>query len=398
MNNENNLPKGSVRLKGKKYEASFYNPFMKKHEYIRESSKELAYMTLKQLIYYTFKEDTKMVEKIKNENIERNKKKTVTNRESIAYKKFEDVFMFWLNEINTASKNTKEDYEGILNNHLSKLKNKTFNKVTDFDIQEIYNNIKKEKGDTFLYRIHKCVASFYNAMYKKKIITTNYMDFLDVPYKPKVKHITFKEDEYKHIIDLLKNNTDPKTFYLYGLAILCSGCGLRAGEALGLTLDYTFLDEDYIKVEQQITFEKGKGYYLSNELKTEKSHRNVVLIPSVKSELIYYLAVRKKYLEKIKMINKEYQDNKFIIINELGNFVPTNTAERHWREFKKNNNINKNFRIHDLRRYFAKKLLKNKIPELIAKKALGHDNIEMTEYYQDDDDLEISKQFLTAIE
>lgn len=52
---------------------------------------------------------------------------------------------------------------------------------------------------------------------------------------------------------------------------------------------------------------------------------------------------------------------------------------------KKSNDINEKIRIHDLRRYFATFVMKSNIPNTVAKDILGHADINMTEYYQDDD-------------
>ena len=151
-----------------------------------------------------------------------------------------------------------------------------------------------------------------------------------------------------------------------------------------------------IKISKQVTFEKGKGYILTERLKTENSYRTIPIIEFVQKELSNYLAYINNYKQKCKLINSDFLNNNLIFINNKGNLLPTNSVDRKWREFKKKNNINEKIRIHDLRRYFATYMMKNNIPNTVAKDILGHADINMTEYYQNDD-IDIQKDFISNL-
>lgn len=77
--------------------------------------------------------------------------------------------------------------------------------------------------------------------------------------------------------------------------------------------------------------------------------------------------------------------------------MPSNTIDRRWRKFRKNNNISNLVRIHDLRRYYATFLIKNNIPDKIVKSLLGHSDINMTAYYQNDD-IKIAQTLMSKID
>ncbi|MBR1883909.1 MAG: tyrosine-type recombinase/integrase [Clostridia bacterium] len=112
--------------------------------------------------------------------------------------------------------------------------------------------------------------------------------------------------------------------------------------------------------------------------------------------MTYYLTYIVKYKKNCKIVDENFEINDLIFINKKGKLIPTNTVDRKWREFKEENNINSKIRIHDLRRYFATFMIRNNVHNTVAKYILGHANINMIEYYQNDD-ISIQKEFISNL-
>ena len=90
--------------------------------------------------------------------------------------------------------------------------------------------------------------------------------------------------------------------------------------------------------------------------------------------------------KKSRMFDSNFNENNLIFFTDKGTILPSNSVDRYWRKFRKENDINENLRIHDLRRYFATFLMRNNVPDKISKKLLGHSQVNMTEYYQNTND------------
>ena len=361
--------KGSIiKRKDGSYMGKAYNKYTKKYMYVYETNKRLCEKKLKELINKI---------NLEKENLENELK----NKDELN-KSINESFDFYLDNKLNCSEDTKNDYRSIKKVHLQPILKLKVKDLNDNTIQKFYNDILKEKGKKCLLRVNKCFGAYVRWLYMKHIITSNYMDFIELPKREKVKHISCSEEYYIDVINLLKNTN----YQLYMIALIAGGCGLRLGEILGLSFDLINLNESYLKVDQQVTFEKGKGYYLSKELKTEESRRKVPLLDNVKEELTKFLAYQLYTTKKNREFNSEFNKYNLIFFTDKGNLLPSNSVDRYWRKSRKENGINEKLRIHDLRRYFATFLMRNSVPDKISKKLLGHTQINMTEYYQNDDD------------
>lgn len=131
------------------------------------------------------------------------------------------------------------------------------------------------------------------------------------------------------VLSLLKE----KDYQLYMITVITGCAGLRLGEALGLESTCISLKNKTIKIAKQVTFEKGKGYILSNRLKAENSYRTIPIIDFVAKELTEYLVYIKSYKKKCILVNTNFQNNTdLIFINNNGNLLPTNSVDRKWRQ------------------------------------------------------------------
>jgi len=382
------MAKSKLNKKGNKYYAFVWNKYTKKNMVVTDEDENLCLLKKEQLKYDLKTNPTKYS----------NSELTGIAKTKLS-QNFSDAFDLWLENKNDCIEDTKEDYRSIKKNHLTPLLEMKIKDINDDIIQELYTNLLKNKTKSTLLRVHSCLRAFIKYLYKKKIINVNYMDFVTVPKKDKIKHSHCSVNDYKKILDLAKKeNTELP--YLYMLIIITGCVGLRIGEALGIDITNIDLDKGYININQQVNFRKGQGYVILKTLKNSSSERKAPIanLEFVSKELKKYMLKRKRYINKCRKINPNFAKDfeNLLFINEKGGIIPTNTVDRYWREFKKKNGINPDIRIHDLRRFFANLLLKNNIPDKIGSDALGHSNLEMTKYYQDND-ITVSCDYISNI-
>lgn len=360
--------KGTITKNGNRFKGKVYNKYLKKYMYVYSSDKKECRKKLNDLI--------KKIE-YDHENLE----KDIVNKDELNMT-LSSSFDFYLDNKLNCSVDTKNDYRSIKNVHLQPIMNLKVKDLNDKVIQKFYNDILSTKGKKRLMRVNKCFGAYVRYLYKKHIINLNYMDFIELPKREKVKHIYCSEEYYLQIIGILKETN----YQLYMLALIAGGCGLRLGEILGLSFNSIDFKNGFLKVEQQVTFEKGKGYHLTSELKTEESRRKVPLLNTIKEELAKFVIYQMNITKKSRMFDSNFNENNLIFFTDKGTILPSNSVDRYWRKFRKENDINENLRIHDLRRYFATFLMRNNVPDKISKKLLGHSQVNMTEYYQNTND------------
>jgi len=372
--------KGHIKKHKDRYCGVVYNNYQKKYNYVYDKDPKICESKLKELIKKI--ESTPYTLLLQSNNSD--KLNNTIGKE----------FDIWLDSKVNCSEDTKDDYRSIKKCHLTPIINLKIKDLNDDVIQKFYNDIIAKNGKKAIVRINRCFGCFVRYLYKKHIIETNYIDFIELPKQEKIKHITVKDDMLKDICDKLKKDD----YQLYMIILIASGAGLRLGEVLGLDKKYIDFDNKILFVEQQVTFQKGKGYFVSEILKTENSRRQVPILDQLELELKKYIIYRDRFVQKNRIIDPNFAiDHNLLFINAKGKCMPSNTIDRRWREFRKNNNISNLVRIHDLRRYFATFLMKNNIPDKIAKSLLGHSDINMTAYYQNDD-IEIAQTLMSKID
>lgn len=362
--------KGSIIKRKDNYMGKAYNKYTKKYIYVYAKSEKDCKKKLKELI----------------KNIELENYGVLTNKSESSLT-IDKAFENWLDSKIDCISKTLDDYRSIKKVHLSSILELKVKDINDKVIQNLYNNILEKSGANAVHRVNKCFRGFITSLYKRHIINTNYMDFVILPKKSKIIHTNCSGTDYLHILQLLKDSN----YQLYMIVLIAGSYGLRLGEILGIPFNNINLKENYIEVTQQVTFEKGKGFYLSKQLKTSTSYRKVISTnPNINDELKSFFITQLLDTQKGRVYDPNFNSENLLFFSEKGNVLPRNSVERYWKKFKENNNINKDLRIHDFRRYYATYLMYNNVPDKISKKLLGHSKVNMTEYYQNDNDELIS--------
>lgn len=392
------------KQKDGRYRASIY---LGKDVYGKKKYKDIYGKTEKEcnnkIIDYTYKLKHNLIE-------EKNKNKEL--------KTFEDFFDDWLYSRDDILDNTVTEYKSIKKCHLKKLLNINIEKIDNKLIKHFYSELKSEKGENIVIRVSKKLNTFLKTMAEDENcpIKRNILDNIKIPKTKKIKHYIIKEEEFKNFLKKLKKLYYDNNSYgfLYPLVLVCGGCGFRISEALVIDYEKDInLKENYITINKEQSNIKGKGHVVVERTKTEAGVRTAIIPNFIKKDLTELIAYKKLQINKVLKINPNYEfptclyidiNNKefaistenFLINTNKFKMIPKNTAQRNWKKFREDLGYIEQIRIHDLRRFFARLLLKENIPNVVSIAQMGHAIIEDTEYYQDAD-IDILNKYIGKI-
>lgn len=313
---------------------------------------------------------------------------------------------------------TVREYESVAKNHLQKVMKMNAKDLNYRVVQKLYNDIYKENNNN--PKIVKKVARVFNCFLRKMSvdrscpIPRDILDGIELPSCPKIEHYKMSAKTHENIIKALRKEYDDEYSdlqYLYNIAMITSCGGMRIGEALAIFIDDIDLKNNTININKQQVPVKGNGYIIKEQPKTRAGKRTIVITSTLREFLNEHLKKHEKMIKDLKSIGIEpvkikviKEDNSIEYIDSFnlltttnkGNMVIKNTVQRNWKLFRENLGYEEQIRIHDFRRYFATQLMKAGVPDTIAMSQLGHTRIDMTQYYQNDED-DIKQEFLSNL-
>ena len=149
-------------------------------------------------------------------------------------------------------------------------------------------------------------------------------------------------------------------------------CGLRQGEALGLTWDALDLEARTIKVSRQVQIVNGAQVF--TDLKTEKSSRLIALTEETTAALRGHLSL----IEKLKRsAESSWVENNLVFPGGLGNFRSPKTDYAEWKKALKLCGIAPK-RLHDARHTAATLMYSQGVGIETISRALGHSTSAIT--------------------
>lgn len=219
-----------------------------------------------------------------------------------------------------------------------------------------------------------------NDAYNMGLIRYNFVQELTVFHREKPKIVILNLQEQSKFLDYAENTS-------WFLEILLGlFCGLRRGEILGLKFSDIDYENKVLKIQRQITrrtkLEKGTSKILETKLvesepKTKNSIRKFKLPDLVFEEILK----RKKEIEKLKKITKEYFDNDYISCRENGKLHGMSSLNRGIEVICEKLSL-PSITVHALRHMCATMLLEEGTELAKISAFLGHTSIHTTfEYY-----------------
>lgn len=250
------------------------------------------------------------------------------------------------------------DTEAYLKNHLYKLFDIKYEKMTSIDLERFINDIAQKHTPNVANQALKKIKAIASYCHKHGLIKENKFKVVEnIPVEDK-EHYTLETEE---MLDLL--NTCQK-LYPKHFAMIYTGVatGARLGELSALEIEDVHFEEDnnYIHICKQYTKDK-----LLPNTKT-KDIRDVVIFDDLAEVL----------MEHIESLPK---GSKLLFPNEAGNYQnPSNLRNRKWKPLLAYIGITKRVRIHDLRGSYINLSLSNDLGVKFAQKQAGHKKSQTT--------------------
>jgi integrase len=211
---------------------------------------------------------------------------------------------------------------------------------------------------------------------------------------PNVKYEadTLSIDEIQTLLSFL--DLDDKFDYMYYIAFqITLELGLRRGELAGLTWDNIDLNNNCLKVRNNMVY--SNGYVYVSELKTKESKRDLYISDDLKESLKDLRTKQKKHkLSYGEFYNKNTFNDKdydLIMIWPDGHYIHPMYYTNKTKKLLTKSNINKTIRFHDIRHTNATLLLKSNVNMKVVQKRLGHSNYSTTANIYSHVDIEMQK-------
>lgn len=217
-------------------------------------------------------------------------------------------------------------------------------------VNEFTQKYSQETADNFHYHIQSAVK----VAVREKVIDTNFCEGAIVKSNINKKPVDEKyleESEYRHIIEVSKENIQYTSYFVIYLA---SVTGLRFGEILGLCWSDIDYDNKMIHLERAFDYTTSQDFI---PLKSKSSKRSV--------------PIDQQTVEIIKCYQKKYasKNDQNRVITKVSNNIVNKIIKK---------TIGRSVTVHSLRHTYASFLIAQGIDLISVSQILGHENLNIT--------------------
>lgn len=327
----------------------------------------------KQSIVKNKLEDFKKQLLISNGNMKQN---------DVTFKEFGDYWMESIlkNQLKRSSYNRKEitlEYQVY-----PYIGNIPMNQITHFDVQDMVNNLSKDKlSYSTVKKAYEAVSQCFKQYRIKTATQFNPCEGITLPENTKqdVSDIVFFNEEQRKLIrdEAIRTCQSGKPVYRLGYAIvLLMYSGMRIGELLALTWDDIDIKNKTISISKNAVVVKEDNdnetrYILLNQTSTKTTSGKRIIPMSQMAQTA---------LEEIFKING---DKKYIMSSKNDKQISPRNINRMFHSILKQTGIAKSEEdccgVHTLRHTFASMLFKNGCSIKVVSDILGHADTKITE-------------------
>lgn len=280
-------------------------------------------------------------------------------------------YQYYDDKVNELAETTVYTSKNIIKKHIepywgdTKLKDITINKYQQFVNYTFYENIPTSSKK----RIISISDAILHECYRCREIQNKITDFIRIPKSIKNSEVDiYSIDEIKFILEKAKDKS-PHFELMLNLFVFC---GLRTGEALGLTWDNVDFENNIIVVKNNLQYVKNK--FIMRTTKTESSIRTVAL-PDLVIDLLRKEKIRQNKL-KIKGLMKEKEYDTVIINKETNYYNPRGFRQSYEKFIKK---IGLEYKKpHALRHAHVSMLVAAGVDVKTISQRVGHSSIDIT--------------------
>ena len=263
----------------------------------------------------------------------------------------------------------KTNYMKIFRSFFDKKKLRLID-VTEKEIKAFYDQERKRGiKEITLKKYNNVLRPALKKAYRDKLIPDNPFEYLEPIHREKAKISFYDKVEMRCLLDAIKGHPLEVPF------TLAAYYGYRRSEVLGLRWSSIDFEHKMITINHKMLVVE-KEVILTDELKTETSHRMLPLIPVIEKLLL-------EHQEKIRQnkrffgnaYDKRYED--YVCVEENGKIVYPDHMTKMFRKLLIENDL-RCIRLHDLRHSCASNMLANGVPMKEIQEWLGHSNFSTT--------------------
>ncbi len=278
----------------------------------------------------------------------------------------------WLDEIAVLKlrEQTLNGYKWLLNRYIrEKLGSKRLSDIQAYEIQKIYNDMKKANyAPKTIRHAHNVLSSALKQAVKWKMLIQNPCDLCELPRQIKTEMKYFSPKEAKIFLETAREN---RHFVLFQLAIQT---GMRPQEYLGLQWKDVDFEQKKLSIKRTVVEIKGSGFRF-DETKTNRSRRSMPISQTLVNELKKH---KREQLEARFKLGNIYQNYELVFASEIGTpHQKKNIRDRHFKPLLKKAGL-PDIRLYDLRHTMATLLLSEGVNPKIVSERLGHASIVLT--------------------
>lgn len=301
----------------------------------------------------------------------------------------------WLHDVikTTVKVRTYENYKCSCNNHIiPNFGKEKLNKLQSLRIQQYLNQLCNSHATNTVITIRNHFIIMLNSAVEHGYIKTNVAKRTKPPRRDKPATTALTDDQIKKLLEVVEDGAyifygakqiwkeNEGMIYLrhcyYAAVLLAITSGMRMGEIFGLQWENVNLEQNLVKVINNMVTSSEKGEFLDVP-KTATSKRNILLPQKTVEVLKYWREFQSKYEKKWKGIFQNKKD--LVFTNSFGKFVSTsNFNSRYFRKMLKTSGLDDCISFHSLRHSHATQLLKNGVNVKIVSERLGHSATSVT--------------------
>lgn len=293
---------------------------------------------------------------------------------------FADWMLTWLESKKaTLAQDTYENYATVVRGKIVPYfqERKTLLwEMSQEDIEAYYKHIQDKDGVSAntLRHHHNYIQSALRYAVKRGFLTVNPAEYIDLPKKQKFKPGFYNADQVKQLIAAAKGTP------LETPILLACWYGFRRSEVIGLTWSAVDFDNNTITVEKKACSQHDENgrpeVVITDELKTEKSHRILPLLPAAKE---YLLSLKAQQEANKQRFGNAYVDTyaDCICVRENGELIKPIYVTHNFKKLLIDNGLPV-IRFHDLRHTCASLFINSKEEAKHLQEWLGHSSISTT--------------------
>ena len=278
------------------------------------------------------------------------------------YSEFLDI---WIKQIESlVASSTLSTYASAVSIYLKPLIGHYLIKELNIRLLTDFKSQLHSKGlsNNYISKIIAVLKNSLNYAVEQEYIPANPAEKISKPSETLKTNIQWTDEDIKRFMNLTRGTS------YYPAYLLAIFCGLRRGEALGLSWSEIDFDKSQLIVLRVLS---ADGKTLIDKPKTKGSKRSV----SIPSHILEELKNIKHEQEKSNI--PLFQDLKLVVPNEVGNPVNPRNLLRNMASLIKKAEVPK-VTFHDLRHIHASLLLQQNIHMKVVSERLGHSKISIT--------------------